>query len=74
MSTAVIGRPVINKHKVSSKEWAKWSNARKKRFNKIMHVMRPGNQLIFMPPGRCVIRSEWNIIRFRTALALSKVD
>lgn len=44
-----MGRPVINKHAVSPKVWASWTNNAKVTFNQIMYVMRPSARERLIP-------------------------
>lgn len=67
-----MGRPVTNKHKVPAKEWKVWSNARKLRYNKIMHGLRLTRQIIYLPYTVPIMqKGDWQVLRHNIAWVLS---
>jgi hypothetical protein len=64
-----MGRPVHNKHKVSPKQWSKWSNLAKKVFNNMMESMRPSLQWAFLHPAASPLpKAQWNVTRYNAAV------
>lgn len=69
-----MGRPVINKHDVSPKVWASWTNNAKVTFNQVMYAMRPSARENLIPslwPFYMDVK-QWK--EFRWAVAFDTAD
>ena len=64
----LIGRPVVNKHKVPKSQWDKWSNHARKVFNTMYHSMRPTMQFAFLHPEAAPLaKKHWETTRWNAA-------
>lgn len=61
-----LGHPVVNKNKVSKKQWSKWSNHAKRVFNDVYHAMR-SQTTVTHPAMYAVHRDHWHTIQWNSA-------
>jgi len=63
-----IGRPVVNKHKVPTRQWTKWSNHARKVFNNVYQSMRPTMQFAYTHPMAAPVpKKHWDTTRWNAA-------
>ena len=70
----VMGRPVVNKHKVPAKQWDSWSNHARKVFNTMYHSLRPSMQFAFIHPEVSpMAKKHWETTRWNAAWEAASV-